>query len=179
MRRPLPIDLGTILANKYRKGLYNHLLHSDRFPQMFRMFKILKMRERERGLECLIPNVLRRQLRAPQSINEGFTNFIWRGYEYEWLSSSLNAITANMNTMNYAICLGFQIWYSLMPSLMLSMGYYDINDLLSPEVVNGIKDTTLEWPDYMIKYATVLCANLYDSLIQSAGVTVDGEERNE
>lgn len=78
MRRPLPIDLGTILANKYRKGLYNHLLHSDRFPQMFRMFKILKMRERERGLECLIPNVLRRQLRAPQSINEGFTNFIWR-----------------------------------------------------------------------------------------------------
>lgn len=79
-----------------------------------------------------------------------------------------------MNTMNYAICLGFQIWYSLMPSIMLSIGYYDINELLSPEVVNVIKDTTLEWSDQMIKYTTVLCANLYSSIIQSAGVTVDG-----
>lgn len=56
MRRPLPIDLGTILANKYRKDVYDHLLHSDRFPLRFRIFKFLRMREREGGLERLIPN---------------------------------------------------------------------------------------------------------------------------
>ena len=41
--------------------------------------------------------------------------------------------------MNYAICLGFQIWYALMPSLMLVLGYY--HQIFKPEVVKYIKDT--------------------------------------
>jgi len=88
MRRSLPI-LGTIVSTKYRKGILSILL---------------KKNERLRNNS---------NFRVQQSINEAFSNFIWRGHEYERISFYLNAVKENNETMNYAICLGFPIWYAL------------------------------------------------------------------
>lgn len=178
MRRPLPI-LGTIVANKYRDGIYAKLLTlidkniiSQRTIQF--MEKIRK--EHEMGIEKIIPELLRKRLRAHQSINQGFSNFIWRGYEYEMVSHYIDVLTANTAAMNLAICLGFQIWYSLMPSLMLTIGYYDFHLILSPEAVKSFKDTTREWSPQTIKLATELCENLNQSLMQAAGSSAESNE---
>ena len=44
--------------------------------------------------------------------------------------------------MNLATCLGFQLWYYIIPSLMLSVDLYEITDLISPRWVQDIKNET-------------------------------------
>lgn len=177
MRRPLPI-LGTIVANKYRDGIYAKLLTLiDKNIISQRTIQFMDKKEDEMGIEKRIPELLRKRINlnngAHQSINQGFSNFIWRGYEYEMVSHYLDVITANTAAMNFAICLGFQIWYSLMPSLMLTIGYYDFHLILSPEAVKSFKDTTREWSPQTIKLAAELCENLNQSLMQAAGSTLE------
>lgn len=41
--------------------------------------------------------------------------------------------------MNFAICLGYKVWYAYLPCLMLSMGCFDIYELLSPGRVDFFK----------------------------------------
>lgn len=149
--------------------MQNYSIDKNRISQY--MDKIRK--EHERGIEKRIPELLRKRLLAHQSINQGFSNFIWRGYEYEMVSHYLSVITANTAAMNLSICLGFQIWYSLMPSLMLTIGYYDFHFILSPEAVKSFKDATREWSPQTIKLTAELCENLNQSLMQTAGSTLD------
>lgn len=56
---------------------------------------------------------------------------------------------------------------------MLAIGYYDLNEILSPEVVKSIKDTTREWSAQMIKLAAELCENIYNGIMQAAGGTLE------
>ncbi|CAK9165878.1 unnamed protein product [Ilex paraguariensis] len=114
-----------------------------------------------------------RNLKAHQSINQGFSNFIWRGYEYEAIRHYIDVLTANTAAMNQAICLGFQIWYSLMPSLMLTIGNYDFHFILSPDFYKSFKDSTREWSPQTIKLAEELCEDLSHSLMHAAGSTLE------
>lgn len=77
--------LGTIIANKYRDGIF---------------FKLITLNERyELQVEDRTINTVR--LGTFQSINEGFSNFIWRGHEYSSISYFLDAVRANTDAMNY------------------------------------------------------------------------------
>lgn len=118
MRRPLPI-LGTIVATKYRDGIYKQIIS-------------------QRGR--YIPERLQRTY---QSIHERFSNFIWRGYEYPVISGYLETVKSNIESINKAICLGFQVWYSLLPCIMLR--YHNYNEILNPEVVAYIKNSIRDW----------------------------------
>lgn len=171
MRRPLPI-LGTIVANKYRDGIYAKLLTLIDKNRISRYLDKIR-KEHEMGIEKIIPELLRRRLRAHQSINQGFSNFIWRGNEYEMVSHYISVITANTAAMNFAICLGFQIWYSLMPTLMLTIGNYDYHYILSPEAVQSFKDTTRIWSPQTIKLVAEQCETLNQYLMQAAGSTLE------
>lgn len=75
--------------------------------------------------------------------------------------------------MNQAICLGFPIWYSFMPSLMLTIGNYDWHWILSPDFDKSFKDSTREWSPQTIKLAEELCEDLSHSLMHAAGSTLE------
>lgn len=148
--------LGTIVANKYRDGVFATLTEN---------LKIITG----------IPETLRKRLRTNQSISEGFSNLIWWGYEYERISQFLEVVKLNTNAMNFTICLGFQIWYSLMPSIILALEYYDLNQILCPEVVKYVKDTTRCWPAEILKGALEQCYNYFDNgFMQAAGGSTSG-----
>ena len=141
MRRPLPISgtvLGFKVASQYTKGVFD---------------KLLTLRNENISLYL-------RRFRLPQTINDGLTNFLWRGYEYEFLSPYIMAYQANNNAMNLAICLGFQIWYALYPNIMLALPYYDFSDILSPDKVLYIKNEISSWSQQMIDNKIDICENI-------------------
>ena len=114
-----------------------------------------------------------RNQKAHQSINQGLSNFIWRGYKYEAIRHYIDVLNANTAAMNLAICLGFQIWYSLMPSLMLTMSYFDFDFLLRPDAVKSFKHATREWSPQLIKLTTELCESINQSFMHATGSTLE------
>lgn len=94
--------------------------------------------------------------------NDGLETFRWRGYDT--FSVYLDAVNANIEAMNFSICLGFQIWYYLMPVLMQSVGYSNSNGILNPEVVNYIKDRSRDWSAPMIQRPIDLCDHMYNMI---------------
>lgn len=56
---------------------------------------------------------------------------------------------------------------------MLTIGYYDFHFILSPEAVKSFKDATREWSPQTIKLTAELCENLNQSIMQTAGSTLD------
>lgn len=135
MRRPLPISgtvLGLQVASQYTRGVLEKVLTKN-------------------------SSLIRRPLRLPQTINEGLKIFLWRGYEYECLSPYIMAFQANNNAMNLAICLGFQVWYTLLPNIMLALPYYDYNEILNPDKVFYIKNKISSWTPQMIESTINLC----------------------
>lgn len=153
--------LGTIVANKYRDGIF---------------FKLLTLNNNRSSQRISVERPVR--LRTYQSINEGFSNFIWRGYEYERISYFLDAVKANTETMNYSICLGFTIWYSLMPSLLLGFVHYDYQQILCPENLRLFKESTRDWSTWMIQGTTdmafKLCGILFNEQINSSTLDTGG-----
>jgi len=121
------------------------------------------MNEHEkRGIAGLIVSILQKRQVTYQSINDGFSTFRWRGYDT--FSVYLDAVNANIEAMNLSICLGFQIWYYLMPVLMQSVGYSNYNEILNPEVVNYIKDRSRDWSAPMIQRSIDLCDHMYNMI---------------
>lgn len=165
IRRSYNRILGTIVANKYRDGIFLLTLNDNRISQR-------KIYDRE-----ILPVRLRN--RAYQSINEGFSSFIWRGYEYERISYFLEAVKANTDSMNYSICLGFTIWYSLMPTLLQDFVHYDYPQILCPDMLRIFKESTRDWSTWMIQGTTEmaikLCGILYNEQINNGipGGTLD------
>lgn len=153
--------LGTIVANKYRDGIF---------------FKQLTLNENRRLQRIYVDRPVR--LHAYQSINEGFSNFIWRGYEYERISYFLEAVKANTEAMNYSICLGFTIWYSLMPTLLLGFVHYNYLEILCPDNLRGFKEATRGWSTWTIQGTTdmafQICSNLYNEHINSSTIDTGG-----
>lgn len=162
MRRPLPI-LSTIICNRYICGIYDKILQSQISTLI---------RRRLLNLEYLIERNIYERLgtRRYQSINEGLSNFLWRGYEYEAISKYISALTANVESMNFAICLGFQIWYSHIPSLLLSLGINNLNQILTPEVVNHSISCTREWTSDMIYQSIQVFENLFQTYMQGGSI---------
>lgn len=151
--------LGTIVANKYRDGVFS---------------KLLTLRDNLKIITG-IPETLRKRLRTNQSISEEFYNFIWWAHQYERISHFLEVVKVNTNAMNFTICLGFQIWYSLMPSILLALEYYDLNQILCPEEVKYVKDTTRSWPAEILKGCIELCNNYFgNGIMQAAGASTSG-----
>lgn len=173
MRRPLPIPLATILANKYRSHIYNHLIDSQRIPQRIRIFQYLRMIEFEVGFALIVPNILRRRQRRSQNIYEGFSNFLWRGYEYEAISYYQRVYRANMDSMNLAICMGFQIWFSLLPDIMLSLENFTYTEILSPYIVNSVRESTQGWSEDVINPVVDLYKNCLRFLMQAPESLID------
>lgn len=85
------------------------------------------------------------------------------------LVNSHNAIIANIDLMNYSICLGFSIWYSLMPKMMLYIWYYDYYELLSPEFLKRIKDSTQGWSSLMIESTGELSESIKNEIMLEPG----------
>lgn len=50
--------------------------------------------------------------------------------------------------------------------MLPSLGCYDINDFLSPEVVKSIKDITRNWSAPIMQIATELCDNMMNVIMQ-------------
>lgn len=154
--------LGTIVANKHRDGIF---------------FKLLTLNENRRS-QSIVVDRERLSNRAYQSIHEGFSSFIWRGYEYERISYFLEAVRANTDAMNYSICLGFTIWYSLMPTLLLGFVHYDYSQFLCPENLRLFKESTRDWSTCMIQGTTEmamkLCGILYNEQINNSTLDTGG-----
>lgn len=143
MRRPLPI-LGTIVANKYRVGVLE---------------KLLSLRN-----ESLIS-------RMPfpfQGLNACFSNLIWRRYN----SHNFLALKANIDAMNLAICFGFQIWYSLLPSFLLTLNPYDINEILSPDIFKDIHKQLCHIWNQNIIHEYIIHNGMQDKM-REAGITLE------
>lgn len=73
----------------------SQILSSKAISSSSKLFSIDRIRimdkrnkEHGSGLECLIPERIGKRLH--QSIHHGFSNFLWRGYEYEIVSDYIN-----------------------------------------------------------------------------------------
>lgn len=155
-----------IMAKRYREGIFNKLIDLQIVKWSRNRFHLLQIRN-EHGMG--LKSIIRDNFQHPQSINEGFSNFLWRGYEYSLIKKYVDTLCANTCSMNLAICFGFQAWYSLLPSFMLSLGFNDINELLSPDVLKSFKDSIRGWTPQLIKYATEMCENIKMEIMQAAG----------
>lgn len=136
LRRPLPM-LARIAASKYRVGLYEKLGSQ---------------------WDIAVPLPLR-LLRAYQSGVS--TDFISRR-RYELIKECIDMITANTETMNFATCLGFQTWHSLMPCILQCSWFCDIKDLINPEIV---AETAIKsWSPSYIEDTPRIYDDLYNML---------------
>jgi hypothetical protein len=154
--------LGTFVDNKYITVIYD------------KIFKLTdRVKEYKMGLESLIEEEgLRERLRVHRRIDEGVSNIIWRGEKYERVSHYLSVVIANTNAINFSICLGFHVWYSLLPSLMIALVSNDINEILSPEVLKSFKDSTRGWSAPMIKIAAEICEDIKKIIMLETGGTL-------
>ncbi len=130
LRRQFPPIFRTILSSKYACGVYEQLLNLEH-----------RQRIREHELRSRIDRKVRN--RTYQPIYEGFSNLIWRrNNKYEVVSKYVDNVIATTDAMNYAICLGFHVWYGLIPSIMLSSECYNVYDIINPETVARVKAFT-------------------------------------
>lgn len=142
MRRPLPI-LGTIVANKYRVGVLE---------------KLLSLRN----------DTLKSRMPFPfQGLNACFSNLIWKYNSHNFL-----AFKVNIDAMNLAICFGFQIWYSLLPSFLLTLNPYDINQILSPDIFKDIHKQLCHIWNKNIIHEYIIHNGMQDKM-REAGITFE------
>jgi hypothetical protein len=90
---------------------------------------------------------LRDAISAPafEPVGGGLARAMGGGYQIEYIYSYLASCCQNWNL---ALCVGFSLWYTLIPSVLLTVTSYS-EDLLKPEILSAADRMISDWLEHI------------------------------